>query len=181
VLNDLDQHSCVIHGQLIEGTITPCRRLLNADAKTGDPATIEDAAHYWLLLDIDKIPIQGEVFDPVAEPERAAEYIRAKLPMEFHGVRCLWRLTSSAGVDTRTTISMRLGFWLTRALTGAEAKAWLAGPIADCAIYTPNQVIYAAAPVFKNGRTDPEESPRGKRPKGLSTTPTRRYVPGVSA
>lgn len=155
VLNGLDRHSCVIYGRLIEGTITPCRRLLNADPKTGDPATIEDAAHFWLLLDIDKLATEGEVFDPVAEPERAVEYILARLPSEFHGARCLWRLTSSAGVEKRATISMRLGFWLERALTGAEAKAWLTGTIADCSIYTANQVIYAATPIFKDGRTDP--------------------------
>jgi hypothetical protein len=29
--------------------------LLNADAKTGEPATIEDAARSWLRLDIDDI------------------------------------------------------------------------------------------------------------------------------
>jgi hypothetical protein len=40
-------------------------------------------------------------------------------------------------------------------LTGAEAKAWLTGTIADCSIYTANQPIYAATPVFKDGRTDP--------------------------
>jgi len=55
VLDGLDRHSCVIYGRLIEGTVTPCRRLKNADAETGDPATIEDAAHSWLLLDIDGI------------------------------------------------------------------------------------------------------------------------------
>lgn len=155
VLDHLGRHSCVIYGRLIEGTVTPCRRLMKTDAKTGDPAAIEDAAHFWLLLDIDKIAIEGEAFDPVAEPERAVEYIRAKLPSEFHGARCLWRLTSSAGVKKGATISMRLGFWLDRAITGAEAKAWLTGTIADCAIYTPNQPIYAATPVFKGGRVDP--------------------------
>lgn len=166
VLDGLDRYSCVIYGRLIEGTLTPCRRLLNADKETGDPAAIEDAAHYWLLLDIDKLAIDGGVFDPVAEPERAVEYIRVRLPSEFHGARCLWRLTSSAGVpkplkegelDKGPTISMRLGFWLDRAITGAEAKAWLTGTgaIADCSIYTPNQPIYAATPIFKDGRVDP--------------------------
>jgi hypothetical protein len=58
-------------------------------------------------------------------------------------------------VEKGATIRMRLGFWLDRALTGAEAKAWLAGTIADCSIYTPNQVVYAATPIFKHGRTDP--------------------------
>jgi len=155
VLDGLDRHSCVIYGRLIEGTSMPCRRLLNPDAKTGHPSTIEDAAHSWILLDIDKLGIEGEVFDPVAEPERAAEYIRARLPSEFHDARCVWRLTSSAGIGKRDTISMRLGFWLDRPLTGAEAKAWLTGSVADCAIYTPNQVIYAATPIFTPGRVDP--------------------------
>jgi hypothetical protein len=155
VLDGLKQHSCVIYGRLIEGTSMPCRRLLNRDAKTGDAATVEDAAHSWVLLDIDKLAIEDDVFDPVTEPERAVEYIRAKLPPEFHRARCLWRLTSSAGVGKRDTISMRLGFWLDRALTGAEAKAWLTGTIADSSIYTPNQVIYAAAPIFIHGRVDP--------------------------
>src|SRR5438067_15017 len=85
VLDGLDRHSCVIYGRLIEGTSMPCRRLLNEDAKTDDPATIEDAAHSWVLLDIDKLAIEGDVFDPVTEPERALEYILAKLPPEFQG------------------------------------------------------------------------------------------------
>ena len=55
VLDGLDRHSCVIYGRLIEGISMPCRRLLNADQKTGHPATIEDAAHSWVLLDIDKL------------------------------------------------------------------------------------------------------------------------------
>jgi hypothetical protein len=155
VLDSLDQHSCVIYGRPIEGTLMPCRRLLNADKTTGEAATIEDAAHSWLLLDIDKLAIEGDQFDPVAEPERAVEYIRSRLPSEFHGARCLWRLTSSAGVGKRDTISMRLGFWLDRPLTGAEAKAWLTGTIADPSIYSANQLIYAATPIFKSGRTNP--------------------------
>jgi hypothetical protein len=155
VLDSLDRHSCVIYGRVIEGTSMPCRRLLNADQKTGDPATIEDAAHSWVLLDIDKLAIEGDVFDPVAEPERAAEYIRARLPSEFHGARCLWRLTSSAGTEKREMIRMRLGFWLDRPLTGAETKAWLTGSIGDLSIYTANQLIYAATPLFGRGRRDP--------------------------
>ena len=63
----------MIYGRLIKGTVTPCRRLLNADAKTGDPATIEDAARSWLLLDINQLAIEGDPFDPVAAPERAVE------------------------------------------------------------------------------------------------------------
>src|SRR5579862_2105082 len=97
VLDSPDQHSCVIYGRLIDGTRTPCQRLY-----TQEPLAIEDAAHYWLLLDIDELPIEGEVFDPVVEPERAVEYIVARLPSEFYGARCLWRLASSAGVRTAT-------------------------------------------------------------------------------
>ena len=171
VLDGLDRHSCVIYGRLIEGTSMPCRRLLNADQKTGHPATIEDAAHSWILLDIDKLAIEGELFDPVAEPGRAAEYIRDKLPLEFHGARCLWRLTSSAGIGKRETISMRLGFWLDRPLTGAEAKAWLTGTIADCAIYTANQVIYAATPIFTRGRVDPVPKRSGVLEGRATVTP----------
>src|SRR5438045_1985374 len=61
VLDGLDRHSCVIYGRLIAGTSMPCRRLLNADQKTGHPATIEDAAHSWIMLDIDKLAIEGEI------------------------------------------------------------------------------------------------------------------------
>jgi hypothetical protein len=41
MLDSLDRHSCVIYGRLIEGTLTPCRRLLNADEKKGHPAAIQ--------------------------------------------------------------------------------------------------------------------------------------------
>src|ERR1700730_6229405 len=175
VLDSLGRHSCVIYGRLIEGTSMQCRRLWNADSKTGDPATIEDAAHFWILLDIDKLLIEGEAFDPVAEPEHAAEYIRSRLPSEFHGARCLWLLTSSAGVGKRDSINMRLGFWLDRPLTGAEAKAWLTGTIADCSIYTANQVIYAAKPIFLHGRVDPV----GERSGILGGRPTVTAPPSA--
>lgn len=46
ILDGLDQYSCVIHGKLIEGTKTPCRGRLIPDAATGDPATMEGAAHF---------------------------------------------------------------------------------------------------------------------------------------
>lgn len=120
VLDGLDRHSCVIYGRPIKGTVTPCRRLLKADAEKGDPAAIEDTAHSWLLVDIDELAIEGDVFDPVAEPERAIKYIRAKLPSEFHGARCLWRLTSSAGVEKRTAACVSASG--SRALTGSDAS-----------------------------------------------------------
>lgn len=75
---------------------------------------------------------------------------------------------------------MRLGFWLNRALTDVAVKAWLKGTIVDCAIYTPNQVIYAAAPVFKNGRINPVPRRSGVLEGGENTVTPGEPPPPVA-
>ena len=49
----------------------------------------------------------------------------------------------------------QLGRWLDRPISSGEAKRWLAGSPSDPAIFTANQTIYTAAPVFMAGAVDP--------------------------
>jgi putative DNA primase/helicase len=155
VIDGIGPQSCLILGRLKEG-IDPThavRRLYDHKLDDGsvEPATIEDVAHVWLPMDIDSLDACDEKgkFDAIAEPVRAVHCIIARLPSEFQRADCVWQFTSSAGF--KPGIRMRLYFWLSRPLTGAEMKAWLdSHDIIDKSIYTPVQPIYAAPPVIED-------------------------------
>ena len=159
ILGEIGPKSCLILGRLKDGVdpTNALRRLHDhkLDDGTVKSATIEDAAHYWLPIDVDGVDAcddKGE-FDPVKEPERAVYCVLGRLPQEIGFFDCIWQFTSSAGF--KPGIRMRLYFWLSRPLTSAEMKAWLnTCAIADKSIYTPTQPIYAAPPVL-DGIADP--------------------------
>jgi hypothetical protein len=67
VLDDLNQHQAVIHGGLIDREIgEPAKNIPRWLYPRGEdaPATIREAAHYWVLLDVDGIPCMEEL-DPI--------------------------------------------------------------------------------------------------------------------
>jgi hypothetical protein len=156
VLDNLNKHQAVIHGGLIGRAVGEVAKNIprwlyprGEDA----PATIEEAPHYWTLLDVDGIPCPADL-DPIAEPERAAAHVISLLPEEFHGAAHWWQLTGSAGF--KPGIRMRLAFWMDRKLGGRDVKLWLAKVKGlDGSIYTAHQLIYAATPIFEDGVEDP--------------------------
>jgi hypothetical protein len=169
-LDKLDPRQCVIYGSLCPELGDHAQNIprLLYPRDEDEPATIVEAAHHWLLIDYDG----GECpagLDPVAEPERAAEYIISLLPKEFQGTAFWWQLTSSAGF--KRGIRMRLAFWMDRELTGAEAGRWLSSVEGvDQAIYRANQPIYAARPVFESVE-DPVQRRSGMQSGGLVSPP----------
>jgi hypothetical protein len=164
IIASLGPTQCLILGKLRDGVdpTNALRRLYPRRCKDGsiEPATIEDAAHCWLPLDIDSVPARDDVgeFDPIADPERALACIMPHLPAELQEADCLWQWTGGAGL--KPGIRLRLFFWLSCPMTGAKIKSWLApyiktvanpDGIIDGSIFTPTQPIYAAAPLFDDG------------------------------
>ena len=160
VLDGLHVDQAVIHGALkpeLGDQAKGIRRLLYAHGEDA-PATLTEAAHHWVLLDVDGIPCPDGL-NPVTEPERASAHVICLLPEEFHGAAHWWQLTGSAGF--KPGIRMRLAFWMDRALTSRDVKVWLSKVKGlDLSIYTPNQLVYAASPRF-NG----VPNPLSKRPR----------------
>ena len=186
--------SCLIIGRLRDGVDpTRARRLLYPRTEpdhNGNPvawaATIEDAAHRWLPLDIDSLPARDDKgeFDPITDPERTLMVVWRRLPDELAFRDCVWQWTSGAGF--KTGIRMRLFFWLSRPMTGAENKSWLAPwikrkttpeGIIDGSIFVPHQPIYAATPIF-DGVDDPVIDRCGiQKMLGAVTVPETWEVP----
>jgi hypothetical protein len=155
VLDRIGPQQCVVLGRPIDGAARRhARRLLYPDPETGDGATFEPATHCWLPIDLDAPDCPTDL-DPVAEPERAVDYVAASLlPAEMSGCDIYWKLTSGAGF--KPGLRLRLVFWLDRAMTGGEIKRWLAGCRGvDGSIYAANQPIYFATPLFDDGVADP--------------------------
>jgi hypothetical protein len=149
VLDKLTEFQAVIHGALQPELGKCARDIPRRLYPRGDdePATITEATHFWVLLDVDGIPCP-EGLDPVTEPERAAAHVISLLPEEFHDAAHWWQLTGSAGF--KPGIRMRLAFWMDRKLTGRDVKMWVSKVKGlDLSIYTANQLIYAARPIFE--------------------------------
>jgi hypothetical protein len=158
VLADLigDRRSAAIRGALIGPAVAiGIRRLLHdQEATETEPAakaTIRDVLRSWLALDIEGIERPTDV--AVTDLAGCAQVAIATLPTAFRDARCIVQATASHGI--KPDIRLRLWYWLDRPTSGAEAKRWLAGSPADPAIFTANQTIYTAAPVFVAGAVDP--------------------------
>lgn len=131
------------------------RRIIEDDEETGEIATIADAPRWWLAMDIDDLPLP----DLVRDLRGKCLLVRSWLPPEFQNARCIGWATSSHGIDPGSRL--RFFFMLDRPLTCAEKRIWLK-PLAkigdikfvDPGIYTANQLIYTASPIFTNPEMD---------------------------
>jgi hypothetical protein len=127
------------------------RRLSNLDLKTGDQPTLVEAPRRWLALDAENVDLAGT--DP-QDLAACAALARRYLPAEFTGAACIVTATGSHG--TRADLRLRLWFWLSRPLSGAEMKRWFGdNPAFDQSVYSAAQLIYTAAPIVAPGATDP--------------------------
>lgn len=109
-----------------------------------EPPTLAPEAHAVLPVDFDGSDPTVDGSDLAA----CAAHARASLPPAFHSAGCWAQATSSAGVKPGARV--RLWFWCSRAVSDAEAKAWLEHSGADLAIYRPAQPIYVAPPSFQS-------------------------------
>ena len=114
----------------------------------------------WLLLDFEGVTLPAGL-DWRADLAYTADFLRRRLPLEFHGAPCVFYATSSAADPIKpdlggAEIRMRLGFLLDRGVTHAEAKRWLAGVVGlDPCTLRPVQITYTAAPLFQGDLRDP--------------------------
>jgi hypothetical protein len=125
------RRSFLVRGEPLAGIDRArCRRLAHPDPKTGDPATLREQARRWLLLDFDSV--EGAPCDRL-DGAAGAAWLRERLPAPFHGAACWWAHSSSAGI--KPGLRMRLGFWLSRPLTGDECGRLLAAAPVDHALF----------------------------------------------
>ena len=76
----------------------------------------------WVAFDIDKLPIAGKPEDL----ESLAVMARARLPEPFSQMACVWKLSSSTGLDDWQTVSMHLWFWMPDAVFDLSWRKWKA-------------------------------------------------------
>ncbi len=132
--------------------VASVRRLVHADAATGEAATLVEAPRRWVALDVDGIDLPEGI--DLRDLTACARAVRPKLPREFREVRCIVQATGSHGV--KPGARLRLWYWLSRPTSGRELKEWLRGvPGIDAAVFGPAQLIYTAAPRLALGVSDP--------------------------
>jgi hypothetical protein len=126
------------------------------ETKTISPKTIIDKPSHILPMDIDDLQPPPGVRGLLA----IGLWARGLLPPEFRNARCIVVATGSYGFKRGAHI--RLWFVLDRALTCGEKRRWLK-PLAkidftkfvDLGLYSANQLVYTAAPVFDDPDDDP--------------------------
>lgn len=142
----------VIRGVLRPGIEQPVLR-----RSSGPDACFTDRPHYWIMIDLDKVAVDGS--NVVLYPEdsiRAA--IELYLPEYFRTAACFWQLSSSAGLKNDGTVSVHLWFWLNRPLSSDEATDWArsCAPDVDEVVFRTVQPHFIATPRFE-GVSDPLE------------------------
>jgi hypothetical protein len=146
-----DPRKCVVRGKLVNGPkARGIRRLLHGDRKTGEAATLRPQAHWWLALDVDKLPLPPNT--PPSDLEACARAATETLPAPFALANCIVQATARHGDDGN--MHLRLWVWLSRPLSDAELCAWLAESPVDRSIFNPVQPIYTAAPLLEAGLAD---------------------------
>lgn len=151
LLRDLAERRdcCLVRGAILDPTRTHrVRRLSNADPETGEAPTLREEPRRWIALDLDSVPLPPSVDS--RDLAACARAVVRHLPLGFHGAACVVQATASQGI--KPGARLRLWFWLSRALTNAECKAWLARHPVDLSLFRPAQPHYTAAPVFEGWR-----------------------------
>ena len=140
----------VVRGEPI-GAMHGVRRLLFADPETGDAATLNDVPRQWLALDVEGIAIPVDL--TAADLAGCARLALATLPPAFSDAACIVQASGSHGF--LPDLRLRLWFWCSRPMGGAELKRWLRGTPADLSVFSAAQVIYTSAPALADGAADP--------------------------
>ena len=148
----------IIRGSLIEGKTNSVLRNKEIFAAT---------ARQWCMIDIDSLEWDGDIHDQEAMLAHAVQ----RLPIEFQSVDCHYHFSSSMGI--KPGIRVHLWFWLDRACSDDEMKAWLSSYPVDLRLFNPIQVHLTANPCFLDGAIDPYPNRSGlfEAGSGISTVP----------
>lgn len=124
-------------------------RRLHADAATGEPATLEDVPRRTAAFDFDGTALPSGV-DPL-DPLELGDWLRGRMPPEFHDAAAIVQLTSSAGIKPGG--NARLWVMFDRPLLGSVVEGWLraCGVQLDPVTLLPAEPIYVASPLFVDG------------------------------
>lgn len=132
---------CVVRG-------TP-RSTVKAEKDVRSHETLYDTDHYWVMFDVDKFELPDGV-NHITAPDW---FIMNKLPSCFHNSHYIIQESSSARLRGDSKFSCHLWFWFDRVQSNATLKDWAKGEMEsmiDIAIFSPFQIHYTAAPIFKN-------------------------------
>lgn len=147
LLSGVDERTAVIRGVLrLEFAGRPLV-LRRSRPRPGVPERFAPAARSWLMVDVDGLPAPLGV-DP-CDPLVAGGALRRALPAPFRVARAVVQLSSTVGLEPGV-IKGHLWYWLSRPITDAEAKRWLAAAPVDLALYHPIQLHYVANPIFQD-------------------------------
>lgn len=140
----------VVRGAPI-GPMQAVRRRVHPDPETGEAPTLRDTPRRWLALDMEGIGIPAGL--PAADLAGCARLALATLPPAFADAACIVQASGSHGF--LPDLRLRLWFWCSRPMDGAELKRWLRATPADTSVFSAAQVIYTAGPVLADGAADP--------------------------
>jgi hypothetical protein len=135
----------IVRGGLIGRTrANGIRRLSCDDPETGDKATLAEAPHCWIALDIDGVHRPAGL--PPSDLLGCARCAIDLLPGEFRAARCIVQASSSHGI--KAGCHLRLWYWAQRPLLGRELSHWLRRAPVDHRLFVTAQPIFTSAPVF---------------------------------
>ena len=124
--------------------------------KHGPTAHFEECPRSWIMIDIDKQPLDD--IDLINAPEWTVRRAISKfLPECYQDVSFVWQLSSSAGIgDDNGLLSVHIWFILDRPVGHDELKTFheLKAPAVDRCIFRTVQIHYIAEPMFEDGITD---------------------------
>lgn len=143
---------CVIRASILLSA-NPDKTPRRIHAKSDQPATFEECARRWILLDFDKLNVENFP-NLLQNPEGCAEAVRQHLPAGLRQTTMFWSFSSSTGMKPGK-LGIHLYMLLEHALGWRDSEAFMAACGADTAMSRAVQVHYTAAPSFKNGLIDP--------------------------
>lgn len=117
--------------------------------------------HWWACFDFDDLQLDFfcELPPSNEDLERIAKLARSRLPAQFHNAACVYRFSSSAGLDGWDKSSLHLWFWFSRPVACRSIKAWTKVAKMDGSVFGPAQPHYTSDPLFE-GMDDPLEGRR---------------------
>src|SRR5262245_24498052 len=89
----IDPRNIVTRGRIAEG-VDRARMRRRKTTRADGTGTIDHAAHFWLMLDIEKLA--ADDFDPLADPEKTVRYVLERLPPAFRNASVWYQFTSGA-------------------------------------------------------------------------------------
>lgn len=159
-----EPNSLIIRGKLIAGRDTTNIRRTGSAALVDHPdKNFNPHSRRWCMLDIDDLELPEEFSNINEYSEEILAHTVSKLPEEFRSTGCHYQFSGSMGVKIGM-IKVHLWYWLDRAVSDLEMKAWTNTnsevPI-DQALFSPVQVHYTAPPIFDDEANDPLKNRSG--------------------